>query len=504
MALNKRNRSVSAFLVRPLPVPGEPSQEYLQRVAHRNRLAGVVDYMRLFGTTYSELATLPPAHLHSVFSGEDIANFIGARSRRPPHVSTLIRQGISTFARVCSSCLRESDILDPTWCLPLSISCPRHNCFLIDRCPVCSKFISRMNSQYRCACGFAFTCTEPEAAPTWAAHFISAFAPWRSQDNSNPAIETFISLEFGMVRLIRDLTVIGETCSMPRSNKSTYLRKYWLSADEVETIGRLMSEWPTALTGALADAMTVSKEKRKYWKNISSTSVEIAKFFEIAREAANTQRMIVAKANRRSRALTADSTSNLIRELEIDERTAGRLIEDQHWKNKVFELAGYPSGGSLISAVRTVVKATIPFKKAIEELRSPKMLLAAILQRGYLPYFRYGKRYSNIRLWPNDIGKLVELLRAEAIAPSSRVLQTLRLADLLAMTKYTSALQFPSSIYRLIDEILSGKAPLLRMVGHPKTFDDFGLPAEYVRRVLKKDASISLERAMQIRQPTRV
>jgi len=214
--------------------------------------------------------------------------------------------------------------------------------------------------------------------------------------------------------------------------------------------------------------------------------------------------MIVAKANRRSRALTADSISNLIRELEIDERTAGRLIEDQHWKNKVFELAGYPFGGSLISAVRTVVKATIPFKKAIEELRSPKMLLAAILQRGYLPYFRFGKRYSNIRLWPNDIGKLVELLRAGAIAPSSRELQTLRLADLLAVTNYVSAWNLPSSIYRLIDDILSGQAPLLRLIGHPETFDDFGLPAVYVRRVLKKDASIPHELAMQIGHPTRV
>lgn len=218
-----------------------------------------------------------------------------------------------------------------------------------------------------------------------------------------------------MMRLIRYLTVIREACRKPRSNQSIYLRKYWLSADDVPIVGRLMSEWPTALTGAFADAITSDKYKQAYWRRIASTSAEIATCFESVIKVVNTQSMIAAQANRRLRALNADSISNLIKELEIDVQTAGRLIEDQHWKDKVFELAGYPPGGSVISAVRTVVKATISFKKAMEDLRSPKMLLAVILERGYLPYFRYGKSYNNIRLWPKDIGKLVELLRAEAI-----------------------------------------------------------------------------------------
>jgi len=242
--------------------------------------------------------------------------------------------------------------------------------------------------------------------------------------------------------------------------------------------------------------MTISKKKRELLRDISSTSVEIAKCFEIARKIVISQTKFVAQANLKSRILIADSISNLARALDINYLKAKRLQMDQRWKAHVFSLAGLPSGSSLIAAVRAVINATIPFEQTAYALKCPKMILAGILEMGHLPCFRYGLYYNHIRLWKTDTDELVRRLQAGAVDLRADHLQVIRLADLPVATYIHSARRLPRSISQLMDAILTGQAPMLRMARSPETFNDFGLPVEYVRRVLDIRMSIPLERPM--------
>lgn len=487
--------------MRPRPAPEELSPEYLQRLAYRNRLHGLHDLMALSGTKFDELTRLSPEQLHRVFSGMRASDpGLAKDSLRSDHM-VWNRLGIPSVARVCPACQRASDILDSEWSLPLSISCHQHKQLLLDTCPMCGRRIRRIDSQYQCTCGYRFADFQPDPEPAWAARYIAVFAPWRTRRGSTLSILELFDLEFGMVRLLRDLIGSNQPGPCRRPGRLPRHQKHWLFLADVPAIGKLLVDWPVAIAEALATAISVGEARRGSLRRIASTSEQLDTCFGRALEAVNAQAQAVARAKQMSRATESDSVANLVRALRVNVSTAQRLMHDPSWKARILALAHVPPGSPLISAVRSVVRTTIPFGEAAEALKSPRMLLAALALGGYLPHVRCGEPYCHMRFWQKDIGELIERLRALTRVTADNELQVVRLVDLPVGRSDRSAALPRRGSRRLIAWILSGEAPLLALREKPETLRDFALPLEYVRRVLHWRLSIPSDCIILFRPP---
>jgi len=473
------------LLVRPLPVHGEGTPEYLQRVCYENILGGVRDLMNLLDRTFGELVQTPPLVLHRILSGLDPVSKIPKITKDRFSGTLHNRKGISTFARTCPYCLRETNKLNGEWCLPLSVSCETHQRLLIDRCPECFKQIKRFESQYSCTCGCQFHLVETMASPNWTERFYAVFAPWRAAEDYRPTDSSTMAHEMSAVKFLRRITPAQTEDDSAANFNIQYGRAQWLNSRDVGPLGSLMGEWPNSIVEAIAEAIDDGVRITTSWTWVKENgSVALAKCLGDAEEVVRIRNLAMVRASNTSRAQSADSVLNVARALAVNDRTARRLKQDDAWKASIFEVAGQSPDGSLIDAIRAVVGSTKRFDEAAEALGASRKLLCMLFALGHLPHIRCGLAFRNIRFLKSALEGTVQRLQVTSTRSTGSSHDLVRLVDIPMPFSIEWLGAIPEDWASLLSDLFSGKAPLVCLSDAPKTLTDFALPAKYVAKTL--------------------
>lgn len=473
------------LLVRPRPVEGEASPEYLQRICHENILGGVLDLMRLLDRTFGELVQTPPLVLHRILSSLVPVSKI-PKATLDHFAGTLHnRMGVSHFARTCPYCLRESNKLNGEWCLPLSISCETHQRLLIDRCPDCLKPIRRTESQYSCTCGCQFHLIETNTSPSWMELFYAVFAPWRTAEDYRQTDSSTMAYEMSAVKFLRRVTPAQTEDDSAAISNIQYERAHWLNSRDVGPLGSLMAKWPNSVVEAIAEAIDDGIRNTAPWAAVKrNASDALAKCLSDAEEVVRVRIAAMTQASITSRARAADSVSNIARALAVNMLTAKHLKQDADWKAAVFNATGQSPDGSLIGAIRALVATTERLEEAAESLGASRKLLCLLFALGHLPHIRCGRAFRNIRFLKSELEGTVQRLQTIATNSTGNSPGLVCLVAIPIPLSIKRVGAIPKDWAQFLSDLFSGRAQLVCLSDAPKTLADFALHAKYVADAL--------------------
>lgn len=236
MGMNNPESSKPLLLVRPTPDAREGTIEYLQRLAKRNGLQRGKDIATLLGVPFSHILRHSPDKIRSVINGTDPVASLCLRASIRSIGGTV---GISSSARVCSSCLSESDILSANWSFPLSISCEKHKTVLLDKCPKCLSKIQRNLSHYRCQCGLDFREVNSQPAPQLENSYYELFAPWRIQSGVSASTTALLQVEALAGRITRRLIRARQQEQQIATFECTESPNWWLRSTDHRHLEKL-------------------------------------------------------------------------------------------------------------------------------------------------------------------------------------------------------------------------------------------------------------------------
>jgi hypothetical protein len=243
MDTNEIAVSKALFLIRPIPETGEGVMEYVQRLAKVNGYESGAAILSLLDTPMKDIVDRSHDDLEKVIHGHACSKTlrITCKADRPPILYEHSYRRLAS-ARVCSCCLRESDVLSSQWSELLSISCPRHQVLLLDQCPMCSRRVHRLHSQYRCQCGLDFRDAESFPAPYWEARFYEIVAPWRTWGQLRCTAATIVRAEILAARVVRQLI----NCKHWKGNnwapqRQTASKPWWLRTSDHRDIEEICS-----------------------------------------------------------------------------------------------------------------------------------------------------------------------------------------------------------------------------------------------------------------------
>jgi hypothetical protein len=216
------------LLVRPTPVPGEVLVDYAGRLADAN---GVGSSQAI----YTMLRTASHGDALGGVSRVDLDDMdlrlagglvIWRKARFA--AGDLSRRAVS----VCPHCLDTSPVRPALWRFYWTVSCTRHDCLLVDRCPSCKAgLMSGIGTAKRCACGYelrrAQTCDSPDEIRAFQLLLEGAFLeraglPRRSGTSTHPAA-TLIRDREGFALLRRAVVMTQEPELRPRGNSPVAL-----------------------------------------------------------------------------------------------------------------------------------------------------------------------------------------------------------------------------------------------------------------------------------------
>lgn len=150
-----------SLLVRPAPSKIEGPNGFLLRLAEANCLA-TADLARI-GVSYDYRCFVDQMLLPEIAVSSDLheaVQRIGEQWSEKPRIWN--RQ----YSRFCPWCLREGEKWQVGWELLFHDACPKHECWLIDRCSSCGEHLTwRRPNLLRCPCGADLRREWPTLAP---------------------------------------------------------------------------------------------------------------------------------------------------------------------------------------------------------------------------------------------------------------------------------------------------------------------------------------------------
>ncbi len=278
MGTHEQKASKPLFLVRPLPSANEGVVEYLQRLAKLNGFESSAAILELFPVPMQNIIDRGHNALQSVIHGHASPKTlrITCQADRPPDQSLLPCRRFEA-ARVCPSCLRETDIIDSQWREFLSISCQQHQSLLLDQCPQCSRWIHREHSLYRCKCGLDFRDVDRPASPDWESHFYEIVAPWRAWGHLSCSATIIEKAEIVAARVVRQLINCkhwnGDNWA-PQLQAST--KPWWLRTTDHQDIEDICAAYKNSGRTAVKDDWCGGHRLNCEWAGYASYLNEMA------------------------------------------------------------------------------------------------------------------------------------------------------------------------------------------------------------------------------------
>ncbi len=337
------------LLVRPHPEGSEGVAEYLQRLAHVNGFNTLRQMADIFGVPIGDLVASGHERLRHVIQGTKPASSLKIkRDSCRRHSSHILSIGVHNKARVCCSCLKESDILDPEWSSPLAISCPKHQEMLLDECSICHRTIQRKASQYRCLCCQNFRELKTASSPPWEMRFYELFAPWRLHPDPEMSQSAIFRAEIYTARLINKL-----------SETPTPLRGYIKASNHTDLSNLVFDE--LRLVSTVLDAVS-ARHLYRGWRLITTAASKyppaIFRLMDCSKRQSRTEKRIEFLARKKAKLDQSDSITNIAKVLDINRKTAKKLLRDPHWQYRLRQSISASRSDSLLTCVNAWVSDT--------------------------------------------------------------------------------------------------------------------------------------------------
>lgn len=475
-------QSEPLFSLRPAPVEREGVAEYIQRLAKINGYRTAGNVLAVLNTPLHQIVLAGHDKLRAVITGEAPLSSLQLGTCNSLAISPQpARSVVSKMARVCASCIKESDILDPSWSTPLAISCAKHNVRLLDKCPECTRPISRINSQYQCICGFKFQDVTPIASPVWEPLFHEYFRP-REVDLQHSCDCHFSCFEVHVARFIRrsiDAQGVG------RSSEVAINRCRLFSTDYSEIERLIEGRFRTAT--AWGSSNSPARTLMKHWRKIATIAAEPKIITAITTERSAAKHRNIQQYRQELRIMqdAEDSTSNLARQLNCHFKTAAALLRTSKWEEYVRTTAKLPSKESLLHCLQKVIGETCSMSEISQSIGLP------VEWKGH--FGRYSP--DSIRLIPNcfrfwrtpiskatKLVKLFERCRKRAIPIVACESGYIRISDIS-----NNAIDLQRWIQ---EELFDGHLPLAyEQSSRPKKLTDFSISASVLKPYLSLKTS---------------
>lgn len=354
------NPSRQPLLVRPRPEGSEGVAEYLQRLAKLNGFNTLLQMTDIFGVPMGDMVASGHGKLRDVIQGVKPASSLKIkRDSRRRTSSHILSTAVLNKARVCCSCLKESDILDLEWSTPLAISCPKHRELLLDECPTCHRTIQRRASQYRCLCGQNFRELKTASSPPWEMRFYELFAPWRLHPDPEMPKSAIFRAEMYTARVIDKLS---ENETRPTSSL-----RGWIKASNHTALSDLVFDEVRLVAGVL-DAVP-AREFYRSWRSIATAASKhppaIFQLMACSKRQSRAENLIESQARQKAKNDKSDSITNISRVLDINWLTARKLLRDPHWQHRLRQSISASRGDSLLTCVNAWISDTYSVAEVI-------------------------------------------------------------------------------------------------------------------------------------------
>lgn len=252
------------LLSRPIPDAKEGFGEYLTRLCSENHLDGPAALARRVGLSYSQLVGLGSDVFREILCGRARlvsprpGEIVGSISGRAAFV-----RGIRTQSRICPRCFSDGDVADKSWSWPLSLACGRHGCWLMEKCPRCSKGISLLRRrQFVCDCGYNYRLAQVQEAEHWLGNFYEIFSPRRFELPQDG--EEILESDQKAYLILRSLLASNEkkldALQRPVTGAALSLMRF----DQLDRLREMMLNWATWIPqriGYIADANIQSAKR---------------------------------------------------------------------------------------------------------------------------------------------------------------------------------------------------------------------------------------------------
>lgn len=335
--------------IRPHAEESEGVAEYLQRLAKANGFNSVRPVLDFIGAPLNDIVVAGHEKLRNVISGKSPTSSLKTSKLTKGIPSPAHRNlGVSSTARVCCSCLRQSDVIAAEWSRPLSIICSIHNEILLDKCPNCERKIVRHESQYQCKCGQMFKDVSTALSPPWLDRFYELFAPWKQYPPSGVEQSTIIQADTFTSRLINRLLTISRGDSESRFGFAA-----WIDVSDLDILEDLCHN-STKLDEIIQKLKHIDNICFSWEHRIISLCHEmplVLQAFEVSRKRSG----LLHRKNRLTETLIASNISDI---LKVSHRIAISLIRDISWQGKLRKSINSNPGDCLLTCVNKWVKNT--------------------------------------------------------------------------------------------------------------------------------------------------
>lgn len=378
------------LLVRPAPHPCEGVPEYVQRIAKANGFRSANEFAGLLGIRLNHIVKQREDRILAVIQGKADPDVLRMHTGNLQFLRSYGGTALSS-GRVCPHCLAESDILSSDWSLPLSISCPRHQTVLLDRCPRCHASIRRSDSLYRCRCGQDFRKIDSPPAPFWERQYFELFAPWRALPNLTACTADVSRLETLAGRITRRLLrqVWPEN---PEATDSRLDRLHsWIHSDDHTRLAAICrDEEALAETTLQVFPNFTPILKNPYARLAAETAMPPPRILLLTRQL-QVERGVAQRRNRleirEARKVRVEAHNRVAQSLGVPPSVVSRLLRIPAWLKAVRTLSGEPEASDILRCVHSCVTNTVSVKdwaqtlgvsveflSELRELRSPRMI----------------------------------------------------------------------------------------------------------------------------------
>jgi len=380
------------LLVRHRPLETEGVAEYLQHLALANGYRAVSEICQILNTSLIDIVASGQGKLQDVIHGR--THPISLRHFSGNHAGTLPYHngsGVMGNARVCITCLNESDRLSNHWSEPLSVSCKKHAERLLDHCPACQRPIRRMDSQYRCRCGAYFADQQPMPTPAWEDRFFGLFAPWKKGPVNFGSTGAFINLEHNAASLLR--RIIKRSGHFSAKAENTNGKSWLFSSDDafIDSICQDRLHLASIVEKKFAQATSFKNEWEQCQTAIQLPPPEIINLIDDAHDWKSWT--IPTPYGRHEKQVVTDGAKiirQLVQEIGCSRVTAEQLLQDNTWSAALRAMASTQGSHGIEADLRNVFTDSVSVEALADSIGIPANW------RGH-----FARRASDcLRVWP--------------------------------------------------------------------------------------------------------
>ncbi len=390
---------MKALPLRPAPIPGEPLDSYMERLAHANDCStpDLTRMIRQYGDDHVE-------GLSCLLGGQSLVDF---GSPAIPKITIPVQSlGLTSTSfthrrmRICPSCIAESPWIRPLWRLKVVTACPVHGITLVQNCRRCHEPVRWSTALIgACGCGLRYRASAHKVSH---AELVLMRTIGASLDGTGDLVVGDLALRMNTAEWSTLLRYAGRLIQGPtlqRPGKIAALEDLDIARGLVQGTLALLQDWPDAYWRCLqkfVDAAPWDGGVRRVFTPLYTVIYELLSepAFQFLRDGFETFLLEHWRGELcgRHRAFRPETLQNhprkglakLAREAGMGRSLLKRLVHNDYLPGIRFR-SPYGKGRETITVDASKVAELLPDRSAYRDLKSTAQLLG--LKRSRLRQF---------------------------------------------------------------------------------------------------------------------